>query len=259
VIAEPSVQSLLVVAMANGQELGSGTGFVVTHEQAPYLITNYHVAAGRNPESGQPRHPTGAVPDTLVVPHLLPREEGGQITWEPRQERLLSEDGVALWLEHPSHGRRVDVVAVPLRNVDNAELHPYDVSGAAPAIALGPSSPVNIIGFPFGLTAGGLFAVWTRGFVASEPDVDFNDLPLFLVDARTRQGQSGSPVIAYSAGGMTPMADGSTAVFGGPVVNLLGVYSGRVNEESDLGLVWKLSALQAVLAAQKPGKAGLLP
>jgi hypothetical protein len=259
VIAEPSVQSLLVVATANGQELGTGTGFVVVHDQVPYLITNYHVAAGRNPETGQPRHPTGAVPDTLIVPQLLPQAGDGQINWEPRHERVLTEDGDALWLEHPSHGRRVDVVAVPLKRVDNADLHPYDVTGAAPAMALGPSSPVNIIGFPFGLTAGGLFAVWTRGFVASEPDVDFNDLPLFLVDARTRQGQSGSPVIAYSAGGMTPMADGSTAVFAGSLVNLLGVYSGRVNEESDLGLVWKLSALQAILTAQERGKTGLLP
>src|SRR5206468_3833715 len=98
---------------------------------------------------------------------------------------------------------------------------------AAPRLKVGPAEGVSIVGFPFGITGGGAFAIWTRGFVASEPDVDLEDLPSFLVDARTRPGQSGSPVIAYSSGGMTTLADGSSAMFGGPVTNLLGVYSGR--------------------------------
>jgi len=136
-------------------------------------------------------------------------------------------------------------------------MHPYDVTGSAPALKAGPSDGVSIVGFPFGLRGGGLLAIWTRGFIASEPDVDLNDLPLFLVDARTRPGQSGSPVIAYSSGGMHAMADGSTAMFGGPVTNLLGVYSGRINEQSDLGRVWKVQAVRDILAAQQPGVAGL--
>jgi len=52
------------------------------------------------------------------------------------------------------------------------------------------------------------------------------------------------------------MADGSLA-FGGPVTNLLGVYSGRVNEQSDLGRVWKVQAVRDILAAQCPGVSGL--
>jgi hypothetical protein len=32
-----------------------------------------------------------------------------------------------------------------------------------------------------------------------------------------------------------------------PLTELLGVYSGRVNEESDLGIVWKKDALRAVV------------
>jgi len=49
VIAEPSVQSLFLIAMGNGQELGTGTGFVVQHNDQPYLITNYHLAGGSQP------------------------------------------------------------------------------------------------------------------------------------------------------------------------------------------------------------------
>ncbi len=207
-IAEPSVQSLFLVAMGNGRELGTGTGFVVQHNDHPYLVTNYHVAAGRSPHDGQPLHPSAAVPDTLRMLQLMPVQPN-RIQWAPRDERVLeAETERALWLQHPSHGRRVDVVVIPLENSSDAELHPYDLTGAAPALRIGPSDGVSVVGFPFGITGGGAFAIWTRGFLASEPEIDFDDLPSFLVDARTRPGQSGSPVIAYSSGGGTAMADG---------------------------------------------------
>lgn len=257
VIAEPSVQSLFLTAMGNGQELGTGTGFVVQHNDQPYLITNYHLAAGRSPHSGQSRHSSGAVPDTLRLMQLLPPQPD-RLQWEPRDEQVLEPEAEqALWLQHPVHGRSVDVVALPLCNTSGAELHPYDLTDAAPALKVGPADGVSVIGFPFGITGGGAFAIWTHGFVASEPDIDFNGLPSFLVDARTRPGQSGSPVIAYSSSGATAMADGSTAIFRGPVTNLLGVYSGRVNDQSDLGLVWKVQAIRDILAAQQRGVAGL--
>ena len=85
--------------------------------------------------------------------------------------------------------------------------------------------------------------------MASEPDIDFNGLPLMLIDSRTRPGQSGSALIAYRAGGTIPMEDGSTAIMSGPVQRFVGCYSGRINEQSDLGLVWKATAIAAVLSA----------
>jgi hypothetical protein len=223
-----------------------------------YLITNYHVAAGRNPETGQPLHPSGAVPDTLRINYLVPQRAPGELRWEPHDEPVLEVPFErALWLEHPVHGRHVDVVALPLQSLGNTELHTYDLTTAQPALMAGPSDGVSIIGFPFGRTAGGGLAIWILGFIATDPDIDFEDLPVFLVDARTRKGQSGSPVVAYSSGGGTAMADGSTNFFSGPVSNLLGVYSGRINEQSDLGKVWKVRAVREIIAGQKPGVAGL--
>lgn len=81
--------------------------------------------------------------------------------------------------------------------------------------------------------------MWVQGTIATEPELDFDGLPRFLIDSRTRQGQSGSPVLAYYSGGAVPMADGSTAIMGGPMEQFLGVYSGRINDQSDLGYVWK--------------------
>ena len=108
---------------------------------------------------------------------------------------------------------------------------------------IGPAETVSVIGFPFGITAGGNLPVWATGFIASEPVVDYDDLPIQLIDCRSRQGQSGSPVLAYRSGGMIAMADGSSAAFDGPVSKLIGIYSGRINAESDIGIVWKTSAI----------------
>lgn len=37
---------------------------------------------------------------------------------------------------------------------------------------IGPSDGVSVVDFPFGITGGGAFAIWTRGFLASEPEID---------------------------------------------------------------------------------------
>ncbi|MDX3747373.1 trypsin-like peptidase domain-containing protein [Streptomyces sp. AK08-02] len=258
-ISEPSVQSLFLVAAVNGQQLGSATGFIVVRGEKPFLITNWHVASGRNPETGQPRSNTGATPDTLHIPMLLPPRQD-RIEWKSTPYKLLNEDGSAAWLEHRRYGRRVDVVALPLGSLDEGfELHPYQLESDAPRLRSQISDFVNIVGFPFGRTAGGVFAIWTKGAIASEPDVNFEDLPCFLIDARTREGQSGSPVIAYSPGGPTVLSDGSLAGFNGPVTNLLGVYSGRINERSDLGRVWKASVITELIDDGFPGKGTLMP
>jgi hypothetical protein len=93
-------------------------------------------------------------------------------------------------------GPRADLVALPLQNLVDVDLHPYDPENVAD-IRVGPADVVSVIGFPFGIAAGGAFGVWATGFLAAEPDVNFNDLPIQLIDCRSREGQSGSPVIAY--------------------------------------------------------------
>jgi hypothetical protein len=152
-------------------------------------------------------------------------------------------------VEHPTLGSRGDLAALPLTRLDEVEFYPYDLEGVGYDIAVGPTSVVSVIGFPFAKTAGGALAIWATGFIASDPDVDLNKLPLFLIDCRSRPGQSGSPVVAYRELGQTvALQDGATAVYDQAVWRLLGIYSGRINEQSDLGLVWKTSAIRDIVA-----------
>lgn len=120
---------------------------------------------------------------------------------------------------------------------------------AQPQLAVAPADSVSVVGFPFGKSIGGAMAIWATGFLASEPNIDVNDLPLQLIDCRARQGQSGSPVIAYRSSGAIALSNGDTVVMSGSVTLPIGVYSGRINTESDIGLVWKFRVVREIVAA----------
>lgn len=245
-IARPSVQSLLLKMRFNGQLLSTGTGFVlISPRLGPVLVTNRHNVTGRHQETGEPLSKTGGVPNEIVVVH---NRKGQLGHWVERLEPLYAGDA-PLWREHPRLGSTADFVALQLTATEDVDFHPYDLDDTGPDLLLGPADTVSVVGFPFGMTAGGAFAVWATGFLASEPSIDFAALPIQLIDCRSRQGQSGSPVIAYRAGGSVAMKDGGTAVFSGPIQKLIGIYSGRINPESDIGIVWKHHAVAELVRA----------
>lgn len=242
-IAEPSVKSLLLQMRFNGQVLGTGTGFVANAPRGPVLITNRHNLTGRNQETGQPLSPTGGVPNEIVIMQNRANLLG---QWVSRTETLYNINGQPLWIEHPGLGARADFVALPLTQMGDVQLYPYTLGVGDPAILVAPAEVVSVVGFPFGLTAGGCLAVWATGFVATDHDIDHGALPVFLIDCRSRQGQSGSAVIAHRTGGAVATEQG-VMVGAGVMTRFLGIYSGRINAESDLGFVWKAAAIQQLV------------
>jgi len=165
--------------------------------------------------------------------------------WKTEQ---LYRDGLPLWIEHPQLGDKADIAALLLTDLDDVKIIPHQLSGD-PALIYRPSDAVSVVGFPFGIRTGGSLAVWATGFVASEPEVDFDDLPVFLVDCRTRKGQSGSPVVVHRNSGMVRYEDGRQRMIWQPETRFIGVYSGRINEQSDLGQVWKASAVAELISS----------
>lgn len=245
-IAKPSIQSLFLQTAYNGTPIGTGTGFVYSKDGNHYLITNRHNVTGRHQETGQPLSSMAAIPNEIQILH---NKKGQLGAWHQRVERLLDQNDAPLWHEHPVHREKMDCVALKLTMLDDVEIYSYNEYDAAPAIQLGPAEYVSVVGFPFGLMGGGACAIWATGFIASEPSFDLGDLPLILIDCRGRPGQSGSPVIAYRGGGTVAMADGGTAIFCGPITVPIGIYSGRINDQSDLGMVWKMKAIRELVAS----------
>ena len=68
-----TVCSLLLETRVNNQPLGTATGFCVTKANSTFLITNWHVVSGRNPDTNALLSTTGAVPDQLRVVHHASR------------------------------------------------------------------------------------------------------------------------------------------------------------------------------------------
>lgn len=255
-ISQPSHQSLYIEMLANGQTIARGTAFVarakIGHE---FLVTNRHNVTGRHQETDSPLSKTTcAIPDALVVWHNARLGLGEFV----RVEVPLYEGSNPRWIEHPSYAGSVDVVALPIASNDEIALYPYCVDSLA-HMQIEPSLIVNVVGFPFGERTGASFAVWATGFVASEPEINHGGRPIFLIDCRTRKGQSGSPVIRYWNGGGSVTHDNGVEVVG-LISQFLGVYSGRINEDSDLGIVWKsfvVSELLVYASTQVP--ASLVP
>lgn len=242
-IAAGSYKSLLIEMRFNEQKLSMGTGFVVETSSGPHLITNRHNVTGRDQNTNKPLSEQGGTPDNIVIMHNSSVEGYG---WISHAEDLYY-DETPLWIEHPRLGAKADFVALKLTKLDNIKVLSYDPSDPGPDILLGPADIVSVIGFPFGKTAGKNYAIWATGFLASEPNVDYDELPIQLIDCRTRPGQSGSPVIAYRIGGGIPTSDGNLTIFNGPVERFLGIYSGRINNESDIGMFWKASAIDELV------------
>ena len=242
-IAKPSIQSLLIEMRYCGQALSTGSGFLVETARGLHLVTNRHNVTGRHQETGKPLSPTGGLPNEIRVFHNTANRLG---SWTGKIEPLYL-NGTPRWVEHPVGKEKYDFVALPLSDLEGIADYPYDPLNPGENIMCGPADTVSVIGFPFGLSTGGALAIWATGFVASEPFLPED--PTFFVDCRSRPGQSGSAVVAYKSGGMVAMNDGSSAAFGGPVSRFLGIYSGRVNERSDLGIVWKATALAELVTS----------
>ena len=242
-IRPESVRSLFIEMLFQETVLSSGTAFVINTNKGPYLLTNRHNVTGRNQDTGQPLSSTGGIPDAIVITH----HKRGILGQFVKRKQLLLRDECPLWVEHPLLGSKADFVALPITETHDVDLHPHTVSAEPSRVLFGPSDILSVIGFPFGLKASGGFGVWSSGFVASEPEVDYNDLPVLLIDCRSRQGQSGSPVIIFRRGGGFSMRDGSTPINSGAQSELVGIYSGRIHKDSDIGMVWKSKAIKELI------------
>lgn len=246
-LLEGSYQSLYLGVRANGQNLSNATGFLCLTGRGPMLITARHVVTGRNNDTRELLSTTGAIPDELAVRYISPSQHGP--IFQERIECLYDQAGNPRWREHPTLGPRMDCVSLVLKNASGIGLHPYMFNLALrdePKIVYGPADPVSVVGYPFGLDAGG-YTIWATGFVASEPSIDYMGLPVLLIDCRTRKGQSGAPVILQRNSGPVVLENDEMVMDGKPRSRLLGVYSGRINAESDIGVVWKAHAVAEIL------------
>lgn len=237
-----SIIPLQLESFLGDDSLMYGTGFIINHNTQNFLITNWHVVTCRSTSNKQPILDTGqADPDKLKIWYHQKDELG---VWELFDEQLLNDNsGEKMWLEHPD-GSEIDVVALPISISENVKVNPLDLNLSNTDLIITPSEPVSIVGFPYGQGSVGKFPIWKTGHIASDIDLDYDGKPVFLIDASTLPGMSGSPVIAKRIGMQTTSKG---LIMGGTSRKFLGIYSGRIQERSELGIVWKPEVLDSIL------------
>ena len=243
-IDEFSVKPLYLETYLSTSRTGIATGFVVKRNDLHYLVTNWHVVTGRNPYNNQPLSTTGIANPNILKVWFHTQNLGN---WKPQDINIVDRQGHGLWLEH-GLGREVDVVAVPLQVPSDIKIYDMDLGLADFDLMLYPSEAVSIIGFPEGLTSGGRLPIWKTGHIASDIAIDWDGKPAFLIDATTKSGMSGSPVIAKRVS----IYQTSTGNVVGNAVRFLGVYSGREIGTSgiEVGFVWKPRVISDILSGQ---------
>lgn len=242
-----SIMSLYVETYFENQKLCSATAFTIEHNNKAFLITNRHVVSGRD-HTNKLISDTGAIPNKIRIYFNQANKLGSWLQVDLYLYSDLGDNDTFIWHEHPMLKNKGDLVAIEINRDERIDLYPYSLDSNFD-IKIQPSDYLSVIGFPFGVKSHGYIAIWSTGFLATDIDLNYDNMPVFLIDCRTRQGQSGSPVIAHRNSGIYMSNSGSTQLSAGIESKLLGIYSGRLNNQSDLGFVWKLDAIKELLSA----------
>lgn len=101
-----------------------------------------------------------------------------------------------------------------------------DPQAHARTVKLAVAQMCFVVGYPEGLfireSDRAVLPIWKTGHIAAEPSVYIDGVPKFLIDAATRPGMSGCPVFVREKA----------------CNRLLGIYTGRTSNTSDLGYVF---------------------
>jgi hypothetical protein len=232
------------------------SGFFWDYCEKSYLITNWHVLSGLNVFDASPMNKMGFIPSSIRI-YLPEVYESSSIVIrrKPFELPLLAADGSPAWIEHPKMGSQPsDVVAIEVPRlgdvVGRTHLNRYGFDKIVTQVG----SDVFICGYPLKSYGQLCPSIWKRGSLASEPNIPVDGQPIFLVDAATTSGMSGSPVLRRVYGPAPVFGDDEKTTMNLDSVvatEFIGVYAGRLQSTElaavNLGYCWYASIITEIL------------
>lgn len=232
-----------------------GTVFFYSHNGKLFLVTAGHNITGKNPETNE----ILGIPEKIVI--LLYNIENGLLNGCKFHEVLLTnQNEEPLWLEHPAHGPKIDVMAIPVDLIESESLIAINNIVFDNDLPIEVGMDVFILGYPHGyIPYPHITPIWKRGSLATEFAINIERLPKMYIDTATAKGMSGSPIIAQLMG---YFPEGKEDDFGNYVFSkgrcFLGVYTGRYTDEKtanirtdifnvQLGIAWKQSIIEEII------------
>jgi hypothetical protein len=233
-----STATLRLDVFAGGERsCATATGLLINFHGRCFLATNWHVVTGRHPDTGE-LNKDAAIPRHLRIWHRAVDRNSHHLGVRPMDEPLFTSADQPRWIE-PANRRlsaredsklAIDVVLLPLeRTKDCVTNLGFGMDSFTPEAFVEPGSPISIVGYPMGYYGFPNYPIWKTGHIASDIH-GHPDQVHFLVDATTREGMSGSPVIARNQ-----------------INPLLGFYSGRLHGDVEIGIVWRIGVLYRLL------------
>jgi hypothetical protein len=265
--------------------LGDATGYIHRFANRIGLVTNWHVITGRSPINGQPLNAHGGVPNRIrfhAAVEINAEGEQDLVHFREFDLDLYTSNDEQLWLGAKDDSNQIDIAIVPMDGLvpeiasGTGSIRGIEGGKVTLSPATNPAGPLKfddlkhflpkvgsevfVLGYPKGITPSGIFPIWKRASIASEPQVgitlgDVNYEDAFYIDALTNQGMSGSPVVHFpKAGDYLFTKDNIAVVADGKNPFLVGVYAGRngvTNMEGDLALgrVWGVSLIERLFAS----------
>ena len=243
---------------------GHGTGFIWKSAGRVFLVTNWHNLSGQHPFDSSHLNEGGRVADTIRCYPTTIQAETQNLVRHPVSLPLFETFHEPKWIQHKHFFEiRIDIAIIELTNVDGLPI-PSDYlalnrSDEHPKLFSHVGSDVFIVGYPFFEFEDLLkFPLWKRGSIASEPLIGWKRKPIFLIDAASRPGMSGSPVIRKIFG-PAPIPQDNTFVIRGDNVmtqEFIGVYSGHLNRKSEdvtIGFAWYGNLIDEILTDPDAG------
>lgn len=230
----------------NEKTLSTATCFFWKSGIATYLVTNWHNLSGKNALTGKHLDKIHASePDRLSF--FGYRDLNFQ---EIVEATVLLHDkyGRPEWLEHPLHGKNVDVVCLKLAPPVARCVFPIN-QFIKKKLSTSITDEVFVLGYPLGISLSRT-PIWKRATIASEPGLDADNLPKFFIDTASAKGMSGAPIVRrtnFDSIGWSQIQVSAEILY-----DVVGVYSGRVihngSLDAQLGIGWKTATIEEIIA-----------
>jgi hypothetical protein len=236
----------------NETEVAKATGFFfgghVDDKRCLWLVSNWHVFTGRNAQDPtRVLHTEGALPNRIKV--AIPSIKGpddavqdGVIFLHEKFIELYDGDGGAQWYQH-TEKNHVDVAVVNLgSSFDGFLVQAINEAAKQYDMAIEVGNDVYVLGYPLGFSHFVNTPIWKRGSIASEPHAETAESrSKVMIDATTRRGMSGSPVVMrYKTHYVTESGELQACV---NATRFVGVYASRpppmrqpTGDEMEVGL-----------------------
>lgn len=257
-----SLKPVLFLIFSSGDApISSGTGFIVNSGSRKLLFSARHCFTGYNHFTGSDISSRGRPERILMLMHVSNNMNVG--VW--REQKLYDELLNPKWFEHPAFGNIIDVAAIFIELGENDVVDPVVLESNRVEVWSGGvmvenymgmnqsiTDQIHVIGYPFSLNSAVGYPIWTSGYFASEPDYDLQ-FGVVLIDCRARAGQSGAPVYQRKIGAYESCNGEFLKISGRRAYSFVGLYSGRINKNSDIGIVWKSDLIKDIAESSQYG------